>query len=45
MREWRITLRTGEHTWSTITVEAPTHVEAIREARRLLGNHPVTRVV
>jgi hypothetical protein len=45
MTNWSVTLRTGTSTWSTITVEAPDHVAAVRHARRLLGSHPVTRVV
>jgi hypothetical protein len=45
MSTWAVTLKTGESRWSTIQVEANDHVAAIREARRLLGNHPVTRVV
>lgn len=44
MTAWTITLKTGDNRWSTITVEAADHVAAVRSARRLLGNHPVTKI-
>ncbi len=44
MTEWAVTLRTGETTWSTVTVQAVDHTAAVTEAQRLLGDHPVTRV-
>lgn len=44
MTEWAVTLRTGETTWSTVTVSATDHAAAVAAAQRLLGDHPVTRV-
>jgi hypothetical protein len=41
---WIVTLKTGDNQWSTITVEADTHFGAIKNAQRLLGNHPVARI-
>jgi hypothetical protein len=34
---WKVTMRTGEASWSIITVEAADHVTAINEAQRLVG--------
>jgi hypothetical protein len=45
MNTWTVTLKTGSKTWSTITVEADTHVAAVKSAQRLLGSFPVTCVV
>lgn len=45
MTSWTVTLKTGANAWSTITVEATDHIEALKIARRFLGNHPVTRIV
>ena len=45
MSTWKVTLKTGANKWSTITVEAGTHANAIRIAQRLLGSHPVTNIV
>jgi hypothetical protein len=42
---WRVTIRTAESTWSTVSVEAGDHLKATASARRLLGNGPVTRIV
>ena len=42
---WSITLKTGPSTWSTIDLPAVDHVAAVRAARRLLGNYPVTNIV
>lgn len=42
---WAITLKTGQHTWSTIEVEAKDHHAAVRSARRLLGQYPVTNII
>lgn len=45
MKTWKITLKTGTSTWSTIEVEGESHFEAIRHAKRLLGDYPVTEVL
>jgi hypothetical protein len=45
MNTWRVTLKTGDKQWSTITVEADDHFAAIASAKRLLGNYPVSDVV
>jgi hypothetical protein len=42
---WAITLKTGRYTWSTLEVPAEDHIAAVRAARRLLGNHPVTSII
>lgn len=41
---WNVTLRTGDHTWSTIQLDAPTHEDAITEAQRLLGSFPCSNI-
>lgn len=45
MSEWKVTLKTGQHQWSTVTVECQTHHEAAAAARRIIGNFPVTKIV
>lgn len=45
MNTWSVTLKTASQTWSTINVEADSHFEAVAHAQRLLGHHPVSRVV
>lgn len=45
MNSWKVTLKTGDKTWSTITVDADTHVGAASEAQRLLGDYPVTEII
>lgn len=45
MVSWSVTLKTSATTWSTIALPAVDHHAAIRAARRLLGNYPVTNVV
>jgi hypothetical protein len=42
---WTVTVRTGRTTWSTVTVEANDHAEAVRITQRLLGIGPVTRII
>jgi hypothetical protein len=44
MQEWKVTLKTSDNCWSTIAVEADSHMGAVAQARRLLGNHPVTSI-
>jgi len=43
-KSWSVTLRTAPKTWSTVTVHADNHAAAVAEARKLIGNHPVTKV-
>lgn len=45
MSTWAVTLKTGDKQWSTIKVEAADHFAAIADAKRLLGNYPVSEVV
>jgi hypothetical protein len=45
MNTWKVTLKTGPNRWSTVTVECQSHFDAIRAARRIVGNFPVPHIV